>query len=387
MTKKLYEADPYCARFSARVLSCVKGKAGWEVALDQTAFYPEGGGQPGDWGRLDGALVTDTRQREGTVVHLCDRPLPEGQTVTGEIDWPRRFDHMQQHSGEHIVSGMICARYGCDNVGFHLGKETVTIDFNYPIPPEDLPELQRAANAYIWEDHPVEIALLEGEALARAVYRSKKEIPGAVRLVAFPGADRCACCGTHVRSSGQVGLAALLSCQRFREGVRIELLCGKRAMDYLAGAEAQNAAVSRLLSAKPLETQGAVSRLLQELEKQKARAAALEEEKLDRLVRSLAGAEQALLLAEGLSPDGVRRLCDKGLAACGLCAVFSPAEEGYHYALGARSEDLRPLAKELNAALSGRGGGKPGFIQGRVAAEWEQVRAFFRQRFPGIREG
>ncbi len=387
MTRKLYDIDPYRASFSARVVSCQQGKTGWEVALDQTAFYPEGGGQPGDWGKLNDILVTGAHERAGEIFHLCAQPLPVGQTVTGEIDWPRRFDHMQQHSGEHIVSGMICARYRCDNVGFHLGKETVTIDFNHPIPPEDLPVIQQAANAYLWEDHPVDIALLDGEALQQAVYRSKKEIPGAVRLVAFPGADRCACCGTHVRSSGQVGLVTLLSCQRFREGVRIELLCGKRAMDYLAGVEAQNAAVSRLLSAKPLETREAVNRLQQELESQKLRAAALEEEKLDRIARSLAGAEQALVLAEGLSPDGVRRLCDKGMAACNLCAVFSPNQEGFQYAIGAKDADLRALAKALNDAFSGRGGGKAGFVQGRVSAQWGPIREFFAQRFPNLREG
>ncbi len=154
MTERLYENAPFLRRFSARVQACTAEKGGWAVVLDRTAFYPEGGGQPGDRGLLGSVTVTDTRNRGDEVVHLCDGPLDPGAEVEGELDWARRFDHMQQHSGEHIVSGLICARYGCDNVGFHLGEEAVVIDFNRPIPPEDLPDIERAANAVIWEDRP-----------------------------------------------------------------------------------------------------------------------------------------------------------------------------------------------------------------------------------------
>ena len=176
MTEKLYYSDPFLKEFSATVLSCEQGKNGWTVALDRTAFYPEGGGQPTDFGTLGGAHVTDVREKEGIIVHTCDSELPVGDTVTGVIDWERRFDHMQQHSGEHIVSGIICARYGCDNVGFHLGKDIVTIDFNHDISPDDLPAIEAQANAFIWSDTPIDIRFLEGEALQQAEYRSKKFI-------------------------------------------------------------------------------------------------------------------------------------------------------------------------------------------------------------------
>ena len=381
VTEKLYYKDSFCRSFEASVLSCREGKGGWLVELDRTAFYPEGGGQPTDFGTLGGAHVTDVREKEGIIVHICDSELPVGDTVTGVIDWERRFDHMQQHSGEHIVSGIICARYGCDNVGFHLGKDIVTIDFNHDISPDDLPTIEAQANAFIWSDTPIDIRFLEGEALQQAEYRSKKFIPGTVRLVAFPGADCCACCGTHVLRAGQVGFIKLLSCQKFREGVRMELLCGKRAFDYLTGTWEQNLAVSRALSAKPMQTAAAVERLQGELESVKLRCAALETADCARKAAEYAGKGDVLLLEGPMSADSVRRLCDAVLDTCGgRCAVFAGEDGNFKYAIGLRGGDVRPLVKELNTALNGRGGGKPDFAQGSVAANEADIRAFFQTK-------
>ena len=381
MTEKLYYHDSFLTEFTAAVLSCEKGKDGWQVVLDRTAFYPEGGGQPADHGTLGDARVTDVREKEGTILHTCDKELAVGENVTGKIHWERRFDHMQQHSGEHMVSGIICARYGCDNVGFHLGKDVVTIDFNHDIDPADLPSIEAAANAFIWSDTPINIRFLEGEALKQAEYRSKKFIPGLVRLVAFPGADCCACCGTHVNRAGQVGLVKLLSCQKFREGVRMELLCGKRALDYLSGTWEQNLAVSRALSAKPLQTAAAVERLQGELESVKLRCADLETADCARKAREYAGKGDVLLLEGPMSADSVRRLCDAVLDTCGgRCAVFAGEEGNYKYAIGVREGDVRPLVKELNTVLCGRGGGKPNFAQGSIAAEERAIRTFFETK-------
>ena len=381
MTEKLYYHDSFLTEFTAAVLSCEKGKDGWQVVLDRTAFYPEGGGQPADHGTLGDASVTDVREKEGIILHTCDKELAVGENVTGKIHWARRFDHMQQHSGEHMVSGIICARYGCDNVGFHLGKDVVTIDFNHDIDPADLPSIEAAANAFIWSDTPINIRFLEGEALKQAEYRSKKFIPGLVRLVAFPGADCCACCGTHVNRAGQVGLVKLLSCQKFREGVRMELLCGKRALDYLSGTWEQNLAVSRALSAKPLQTAAAVERLQGELESVKLRCADLETADCARKAREYAGKGDVLLLEGPMSADSVRRLCDAVLDTCGgRCAVFAGEEGNYKYAIGVREGDVRPLVKELNTVLCGRGGGKPNFAQGSIAAEERAIRTFFETK-------
>ena len=380
MSEKLYYSDPFLQEFTATVLSCEQDKAGWKVVLDRTAFYPEGGGQSADTGILGDAKVIDVREKEGVIVHTCDKALNVGDTATGRIDWARRFDHMQQHSGEHIVSGIICARYGCDNVGFHLGKDIVTIDFNHDISPEDLPSIEAQANAFIWSDTPIDIRFLEGDALRQAEYRSKKFIPGLVRLVAFPGADCCACCGTHVLRAGQVGLVKLLSCQKFREGVRMELLCGKRAFDYLSGTWEQNLAVSRALSAKPLQTHAAVERLKGELESVKLRAATLETADFARKGAEYAGKGDVVLFEGDMSADSVRRLCDAVLDTCGgRCAVFAGEDGNFKYAVGIRDGDIRPLVKELNGALNGRGGGKPNFAQGSVAAKEADIQAFFEK--------
>ena len=381
MSEKLYYSDPFLQEFTATVLSCEQDKAGWKVVLDRTAFYPEGGGQPADTGILGDAKVIDVREKEGVIVHTCDKALNVGDTATGRIDWARRFDHMQQHSGEHIVSGIICARYGCDNVGFHLGKDIVTIDFNHDISPEDLPAIEAQANAFIWSDTSIDIRFLEGDALRQAEYRSKKFIPGLVRLVAFPGADCCACCGTHVLRAGQVGLVKLLSCQKFREGVRMELLCGKRAFDYLSGTWEQNLAVSRALSAKPLQTHAAVERLKGELESVKLRAATLETADFARKGAEYAGKGDVVLFEGDMSADSVRRLCDAVLDTCGgRCAVFAGEDGNFKYAVGIREGDVRPLVKELNGALNGRGGGKPNFAQGSVAAKEADIKAFFETK-------
>lgn len=377
--EKLYEVNPFLITFTATVESCVRGKKGYDIRLDQTAFYPEGGGQPYDTGILGGAKVLEVHEREGRVVHTCDAPLEPGTTVEGTIDWARRFDLMQQHSGEHIVSGMAHAKWGCDNVGFHMGADLITIDLNVLLDEEQLRELEADVNRYIWEDHPIDITFPSPEELAVLPYRSKKELTGRVRIVSFPGADMCACCGTHVSSSGQVGLVKLLSVQKFRDGVRIELVCGGRAMAYLNSAWEQNRRVSNLLSAKAFETGAAVERLLHETEALKSRIMTMEDTHFAALARQYEGAGDVVLFEEGLSPDGLRRLCDAVLHTCGgRCACFSGRDEqGYKYAIGQADGDLRTFVKELNQTLIGRGGGKPSFVQGSVQATRTEIQSFF----------
>ena len=380
--EKLYEQDPYRTHFSAQVLSCVEGAKGWEIVLNQTAFYPEGGGQPYDQGTLGGVSVQEVHQRDGHVVHTCSAPLTVGSSVEGSIDWTRRFDLMQQHSGEHIVSGLAHAMYGCDNVGFHLGADVITIDFNVELTWEQVQALEDAANRYLWEDRPVQITYPSPEELACLEYRSKKALEGAVRIVSFPGADVCACCGTHVSSAGQVGVVKLISCQKFRTGVRLELLCGGRAWTYLSQIWTQNHHISQLLSAKPLKTASAVQRLLDETQALKARVQALEEARFSALAQQYRGAGDVLVWEPGLSPNSLRRLTDAVQAACGgRCACFSGQDEaGYQYAIGLPGGDLRPLVRDLNQALYGRGGGKPDFVQGAVQASKADIEAFFAGR-------
>ena len=379
-TRKLYYEDPFMRSFAATVLSCEEAKGGCAVVLDETAFYPEGGGQPYDTGVLGEAKVLEVHDKNGVITHLCNKPLAVGASVEGKIDWARRFDHMQQHSGEHICSGLICERFRCDNVGFHMGTDTVTIDFNADISWEELMEIEEAANRYICEDHPIDIRFYRGAELDKVEYRSKKPLEGDVRIVAFPGADCCACCGTHVLRSGQVGLVKFLSVQKFREGVRIELLCGDRARRYLSACWEQSLHIGQALSVKPVASAAAVERLQSELGALKLRCAKLEGSAFAQTAAQYEGKGDVLLFEDEMSGDSLRKLCDAVASVCGgRCAVFAGADGAYKYAIGHAGGELRDFTKKMNAALSGRGGGKPNFVQGSVGCDRAAIEAFFAE--------
>lgn len=379
MTERIFYSDPYCKEFSALVLRCEPGKKKtYEVVLDRTAFYPEGGGQPGDIGSLGGVTVLDTRERGEEIIHLTDAPLTVGAAVTGTLDWQRRFDHMQNHSGEHIVSGLIHQKYGFHNIGFHMGKDTVTIDFDGAFPFEELARFEADANAQVWKNLPVDITVYDHEAAKAVSYRSKKELSGSIRVVTYPGVDVCACCGTHVARTGEIGLIKLLSIQKAKGGVRIEMLCGRRAMEYLNGILEQNRQISVALSAKPLNTAASVLRLKKDSEENSYRLNGLENEAFLRRGQELAGVGDVVLFEAPMNSDSVRKLAVAVMEQCGgRCAVFSgDDEQGYKYAIGQQEGDLRSLTRELNKALNGRGGGKPGFVQGSVSARRSDIEAF-----------
>ncbi|MDE7262896.1 MAG: alanyl-tRNA editing protein [Oscillospiraceae bacterium] len=380
MTEKLFYKDPFLTKFSGTVLDCREEKKQWVVTLDRTAFYPEGGGQPADHGVLGGATVTDTREKDGEIFHYCDKPLPVGETVEGIIDFTRRFDFMQQHSGEHIVSGILCGMFHCDNVGFHIGHDLVTIDFNAELSTSDVEKVEKLANQYIWEDHPIQISFPSSTELEKMEYRSKKALTGQVRIVSWPGADCCACCGTHVLSSGQVGIVKLISCQKFRDGVRIEMAAGNRALGWINTIAGQNTRVSQFLSAKPDATAAAVERLQKELYALRGRVSELEEYDFTRLAEEYAGTGDVLLFQGPMAADSLRKLCGMVQEKCvGRCAVFAGDDGAYQYTVSHPGGDLRSFVKELNAALHGRGGGKPEFVQGSVQAVRQDIQIFFEQ--------
>ena len=380
-TRKLYYEDSHMARFTATVLSCEPGKKGWEVILDATAFYPEGGGQSADTGTLGGVRVTYTFERGETVVHVCDEPLTVGKTVEGEIDWLQRFWRMQQHSGEHIVSGILNRRYGCQNAGFHMGNETITIDEDHVVPAEDLPSIEAEANLTVWANAAVKCWYPDPEELPTIPYRSKKALTGAVRIVEFPGSDICACCGTHVKQTGEIGLIKLFSSVNFRSGSRIEMACGKQALDLLNATYEQNKLVSQAFSAQIYHTGEAARRMNETMAEQKYRIVGLERRIFEEIAQSYAGKGNVLHFEEGLDPLAVRELADAVAEHCGgRAAVFSGSDEaGYAYCLVTREGDLRPFGKDMTKALNGRGGGKPNFQQGRVLAKREEIEAFFRE--------
>lgn len=377
-TEKLFYQDAYLRETTAKVLECRKGKHGYEIVLNRTCFYPEGGGQPGDRGTLNGIPVTDTHEKDGMVLHYTDSPLEPGTEVTAVIDWARRFDLTQQHSGEHMVSGVVHRIYGYDNVGFHMGADMVTIDFSGELTEQQLREVETEVNQRIWLDDTVKCWYPSPEELKEIPYRSKKELTGKVRIAEFPGADICACCGTHVAHTGEIGLVKIVSVEKFHSGVRVEMLSGGRALRYLTAVQDQNRQVSQLLSAKVMETAKAVKNLTDEAERLRQQVYAMENAQFAAKAEQLRGQGNVLVKMDGLSADGVRRAAIAIQETCGgRAAVFSGDEEnGYKYAVGEPDGNLRDWVKELNGALHGRGGGKPGFVQGSVAAKWDEIVAF-----------
>ena len=326
--------------------------------------------------------MTDTHERGDEIVHFCDAPLAVGETVEGAIDYDRRFSFMQLHSGEHILSGIVHRRFGYENVGFHMGTDFVTIDFSGMLGPDDLAAVEAEANEWIWKNIPIRITWPSPDELAAIPYRSKKELTGQVRIVTIPDVDICACCGTHVSNTGEIGVVKIFSCVKFHDGVRLEILCGRRALQYMSALVDQNRRVSGLLSAKPLQTADAAARLLEAEAALKLRAAQLEEQVFAQKAQALAGAGNVLLFEPPMTPDSVRRLTDLVMTACGgRAAVFAGSDaEGYKYAVGEADGDLRQFVKELNAEMHGRGGGKPFFAQGSVAASRAGIEAFFAAR-------
>ena len=381
-TRKLYYEDSHMTAFAARVLSCEETEKGFEVVLDATAFYPEGGGQAADTGFLNGIRVKDTREREETVVHFCEAALETGAAVEGIIDWEPRFHRMQQHSGEHIVSGIINRRYGYHNVGFHMGSDIITIDFDGVIPAEDLASIEAEANAAVWQNLPVKCWYPSEEELPHVPYRTKRQLPWPVRIVEVPGFDICACCGTHVKAAGEVGLIKLFTMMGFRGGTRMEMSCGSSALKLLNEAYEQNRQVSQAFSAKIQET-GAAARRMNEVEAAlKYRIVGLEKRIFAGISAEYAGQGNVVHFEEDLDNTAVRDLADAIAESCGgTAAVFSGSDEaGYAFCLVTREGDLRQLGKEMTRALNGRGGGKPVFQQGRVQTKKAEIEAFFAAR-------
>lgn len=378
-TVKRYYDDSHLREFDARVLTCRREGERWLVTLDQTAFYPEGGGQAGDTGTIGSVRVLDTQEHGEEVVHFCDGALEPGAVVHGVIDYERRFDLMQQHTGEHILSGLIHEKYGYHNTGFHMGADVVTVDFDGIVPPEDLPELERKANEAVFRDIPLECWVPSEQELPTVTYRTKRALPWPVRIVRVPGYDSCACCGVHVQRTGEIGVIKLLSVVRFRTGVRMEMVCGGRALALLNESYRQNQIVSRAFSAKPSETGEAARRMNETVDSLKLELAQLRRQIFAAKADRCRDAGNVLLFEPDLEPADVRRLADLTAQVCGgVAAVLSGDDSrGYAYCLVSRSADLRPLGKALNQSLSGRGGGRAEFQQGSLQAERTRIMDFF----------
>jgi len=370
MTERLYLQDPYLKSFRARVLE-VRDLDGRPAAvLDRTAFYPEGGGQPGDRGTIGGAKVVDTQERGGDVLHLLDAPIGAGE-VAAEIDWRRRFDHMQQHHGQHLLSAAF-DKLGAPTVSFHLGERTCTIDLDAPYGKLDLPRAESMANDSIWRDLPVVARDFVGEERARLPLR-KEPVKGD-RVVVVEGVDASPCGGTHPARTGEVGCIAILKAQKWGEGKsRVEFACGARVVRLLHEAGEAISGAAEALKCAPADVATAAARVADESNARRKTADGLLEELAQVEALRLKGQASPIVAKLGRGAAFARAVAQR-LAQEGATALLAAVEDGRAHLVfarpkGAQGPPMGGLLKEALAVLGGKGGGGPDFAQGSGAPE------------------
>ncbi|OUO26734.1 hypothetical protein B5F86_10550 [Lachnoclostridium sp. An298] len=396
MTEKLFYQDSHLGEFEAEVISCepfsdASGKKTlklWAAELDRTAFFPEGGGQYADTGILGGVRVVDVQEKGEHVLHLLEGPLEPGSHVTGTIDWEERFMKMQQHSGEHIVSGLVHSWFGYNNVGFHLGSEDCTMDFDGELSKEQLAGIEREANRAVWKNLEIQTLYPSKDELDGMEYRSKIEIEGQVRIIVVPGYDVCACCAPHVSRTGEIGLIKLTRVQRYKGGARVTMLCGVRALEDYTVKQEQAGEISALLCAKENEIAESVRHLKEESDSLKYELG----EKEKKLIAAKADmipkdGKPVCIFTDDVEGDSMRLFMNLVLeAGHGVCAIFHGNEsDGYRYVIGSREQDgrqinMRDFVKEFNAAFDGRGGGKPEMVQGTARGSEDEMRAWILEK-------
>lgn len=380
MTEKLFNFDSHMRSFTANVVSCKQEGADYAVELNHTAFFPGGGGQAYDQGTIAGFPVLDMREEGETILHILPATLECHSSVDCELDWETRFSRMQSHSGEHIVSGTVHRLFGFENVGFHMGENVMTLDFSGELSADELDTVEREANSAVWENLPIFATVPDSETLSAMEYRSKKALNGDVRIVEIPGVDACACCAPHVNRTGEIGAIKILDSMRHRGGTRLSLICGDAAIsDYMA-LHKNAAAISNALSAKRLDISDSVLRVVAELEAQKQEIVSLRRELLAFKIAALGKTDDNLCLFE---PDmdmiSLRELVNAGMeCATGMCAAFSGADGEYKYIIGSKSCNLRQMSREINAAISGKGGGSETMIQGTARATRAEIEVYFK---------
>ena len=378
MTVKLYDEDSYIKEFYAKVLECEPSDHKWAVVLDKTAFFPEGGGQLSDRGTIDNAEVLDVQIKNGKIYHITDSPV-SSDTVMGVIDFSRRFDFMQQHSGEHIVSGIAHSLYGCENVGFHLGEEITTIDFDKMLSKEEILELQRKANEKIFENVRIFTYYPDEETLKNLDYRSKKEILEDIRIVEIENTDVCACCAPHVKYAGEIGLISLAFSEKVRGGVRLELKCGKRALDSFEMMQKNISSIASALCSKPEETACGVERLLNQISELKFLLGGYKKQILENKIQNFVPeSEITAEFMENTEMKDLQHFAD-GLykKAGGVRCVFSKNGDGFMFVFCGEPQKTEDLFKEFKENFNLRGGGRNGMVQGTVFADSKALTDFF----------
>ncbi len=379
MTERLYYKDSYISEFEAEVVACEPKNDIFLVTLDRTAFFPEGGGQPADIGTLGGARVLDAHEKGGEVLHYTDRPLDVGTTVVGRLDYDRRFRLMQNHGGEHIVSGIVNRRFGLNNVGFHMGSEDITVDYDGPLDREALREIELESNRLVCKNLPVKCWYPTPDELRELSYRSKKALEGDIRIVEIENCDRCACCAPHLAYTGEIGMIKLLDVYNYKGGVRVHLHCGLDALDDYNRKYDAVRTIAASMSASQNEVVEAFNKIEADFAACRAEAARLRTELLSRKADDIEPTDGDLCLIEqGLAGDDLRRFALAVSEKCsGICAVFSGEDGAYNYVIASKKRALRKISRSINAALNGRGGGSDEMLQGRAACTAEAIKEFF----------
>lgn len=398
MMRKLYYEDSHKKEFEAFVTSCtIDPKSGsYQVTLDQTAFFPEGGGQLSDQGTLlfykegqeRSAFVSDVHIKENHIIHTVSAEIPEGSRVTGILDWERRFDFMQQHSGEHIFSGLVHQHFGADNVGFHLGLSEVTLDFNINLTMEQLREMELLANAAIWKNLPVKSSFPSPASLKELDYRSKLELTEDVRIVTIPGYDVCACCAPHVTTTGEIGALRVTGAVSHRGGVRVTILCGKRALFDYRKKQDNILAISSLLSARQEETAAAVERVKAEVLSLKEEGNLLQTKLLLEKRKALPlpqVTDHIYLFTEPMNEIAIRNAVNEmTLEYKGYVLVFWGEDtSGYRFLAGSQTLDCREFQKDMKHHFEIKGGGKPQMVQGTVIGTKEALENYLLNYIKG----
>lgn len=385
MTKRLFDDNAYQTSFTATVLACEPQKKGYAIILDQTCFFPEEGGQTADTGSLrvgdQNISVTDVQiDKEDVIRHMVKQPVEAGTVVEGEIQWEKRFSDMQQHTGEHIVSGLIHAAFGYNNVGFHLSANEVTLDLDGMLNAEQIAEIERKANEAVYRNVHVIAEYPDAETLAGMEYRSKIELEGPVRIVTIPDVDCCACCAPHVGHTGEIGLIKIIHAAKYKSGVRLNMLCGARALADAQIKQDQVEAIGIALSVKQYKTAAAVQKLQDDMTQMKLQLSAMGKQLAMYQAQAIPeGTVHTCLFETEMEKDVQRELVNQLTARCtGFCGVFVGSDAaGYRYIIGAANGDARECNQALKECCEVRGGGSKDMVQGSVKGTEESIRALF----------
>lgn len=381
-TVKLYDADAYATEFEAMVLFCEEKewnkKKAYEVILDQTLFFPEEGGQTPDKGIISGVEVLDVQIKEDVIYHILSAPLEKEKKVKGSINWEHRFSNMQQHSGEHIFSGLVHSRFGYDNVGFHLSDNIVTMDFNGVLSKEDVEELELAVNQVIARNLPIRADYPEKAVLENLEYRSKIEINGPVRIVTIEDVDVCACCAPHVKQTGEIGGFKIMSLQSHRGGVRISFLCGFRALEDFKNKSNILSELIALLSEPQENILDTVTKLKDSNQQLKYEIGSMKRKIMTDKVAAVPKEQQHVIFFEDDLDALVMRETINQLIAehAGYCGIFAGNDdEGYRFVIGSSGEDCKTLLEAFRKEVEVRGGGSPVMVQGTMMGTKEKLEA------------